>query len=498
MKTNDLSPEGFRKLRRVVVSIISSALILTTLIALFYAMENWRGARAWTSTLEDLRASGQKIALEDFAQPPVPDESNAAMHPALRCFTYTLPGGKRAMRGKVDPPDAMDAEMAAKWKVFLDWRRSDGEPFTHLYDLLDSRNLNLSSAAEAASALAPSLAGHLEFMISVDEALKRRDCQWPPVSVTDKREASVRGEFAATIGTALMEAGRFFHVRKVCEAIPSGVLTAWDEGIGFHRFAQAAASQKTIMNFLTSAAISGQQEGLVINLLEFTKPDPARCLKAEAELAAQPGMSEAYGEYMRCERAFLIAAISSVLEQEDPSDLSRIISGQAPTKGWAGVEYKLRQYAPVGWVKQNLATSLRGTGDLIDAFDPARTPAGQRKQAAQVTRASKSKGSLFHWMERDTIGIYGGLYENVIGTDVRRNLLRAALLIAAHRSATGVAPMSMEELPAELGSRIPANPWNGNLPYIKRDENGVWTLAYAGLEEHKTWEREFTIQIRGW
>lgn len=472
--------------------------VLSTLTALFYAVENWRGARAWTSTLEELRASGQKIALADFEPPPVPDESNAAMHPALRCFTYTTPEGKRAMRGKDDPPDAEDAVMAARWKAFLDWQSTDGEPFTRLFDVLQEDNRDLSPAQEAASALAPALASHLEFMRSVDNALKRPYCQWPALAVADQKEASVRGEYAATIGTALMEASRYFYVRKICEAIPSGALTAWDEGVVLGRFARPAAAQKTIMNYLLSAAIRGQQNGLVINLLEFTRPGPERCLKAEGELASQSMMSEEYGEYMRGERAFIIAAISSVLEQEDPSDLSRIISGQAPGKGWARVKFKFREYAPVGWVKQNLANTLRSTGEIIEALEPVRTPDEQRRRLAHVTSAAQSKGRLLHWMERESIDIYGGLYENMIGMDAGRYLLRAALLIAAHRSGTGVTPMSLDELPVELRSRVPVSPWNHGLPRIKRDETGIWTMAYAKLEGDEKWEPEFKIQIRGW
>lgn len=498
MKTTGVSPSHPRPLRQTLVRICSVVLVLATLTALFYAVENWRGSRAWTSTLEDLRSRGEKIALEDFEMAPVPDGSNAAMHPALRCFTYTLPGGKRAMRLKTDPPDAADAAMVAKWKAFLAWRLAGPDPFMKLYDVLDAENRDLAPAQQAARELAPELAAHLELMNAVEEALKRPHCQWPPLAVTTKPDVSVRGDFFETIGRSMMEAGRFFHVRKICEAIPAGALTAWDEGVGLNRFAQAAASQKTIANYLLAAAISGQQEGMVIHLLEFTKPDPERCFKAEAELATQPLLSKVFADYLKGERAFLIAAISSVLAQDDPSDLSRIMSGQAPAKGWARVEQAVRRYGPVGWLKQNLANTVRGTGELIGAFDPAMTPDDQRQREAQAVAGSKSKGALFHWMERDTVGIYGGLYENVLYADARRNLLRAILLIAAHRSGTGVAPMRLDELPAGLRSRIPVSPWNGDMPRIKRDEHGVWTLAYDGLEERKTWEPEFSVRIRGW
>jgi hypothetical protein len=497
MKTTDISPTLIGRLRRVFVSVVPGVLILTTFTALIYAVENWRGARAWTSTLEALRASGQKIALEDFEPPPVPDESNAAMHPALRCFSYTLPGGRRATLLKADQPDPADVVMAAKWRKFMAWRQTSPDAFAKLHEVLEGEDRNPASAQAAARELGPVLAEHLELMNAVEEALQRPFCQWPRLQTGD-HAVSVRGEYAATLGSALLETSRFFYIRKLCEAIPSGSLSAWNEGVGIKRYAQAAASPKTLMNFLLVAAIRNQHEGLVINLLELTQPDPQRCFSAEAELAAQPLMSEVFGEYMRGERAFMIAAMSSLLAQEDPSDLSKLISGQAPAKGWERVERAVRKYGPVGWIKQNMANTVRGSGELIESVDSSTQPVALRERVAKVISSTKSKGALFHWMEKGTVGIYSGLYENVMESDARQHLLRTILLIAAHRSETGLTPMSLDELPVELRARIPVNPWKGGLPKIKRDETGVWTLAYVNQKEEKTVETEWSIRIRGW
>jgi hypothetical protein len=287
-------------------------------------------------------------------------------------------------------------------------------------------------------------------------------------------------------------------VRKICEAIPAGALTAWDEGVDFSIFARPAASPKTVMNYLLAIAVRGHQQQLFIHLLEFSNPDPERCFKAEALLASQTPFCPAYSEFMRGERAYMIAAITSMLEQEDPSNMSSIISGESPARGWGRVERAVRRYGPVGWLKQNLANSVRGTGELIEAFDASVTPDAQWKGLARVDLDSESQGSLFHWMEKATIGIYSGLFGSVIRSDATRNLLRSALIIAAHRSRTGIAPMSLDELPTELRSRIPASPLKNDLPRIKRNDAGVWTLAYGGFDDPRGWEPEWTIQIRGW
>ena len=66
-----------------------------TLIALFYAEENWRGQRAWEKYRRTWEAKGEKFDLASLAPPPVSDEQNFAMTPLLKSaldFTRTTNG----------------------------------------------------------------------------------------------------------------------------------------------------------------------------------------------------------------------------------------------------------------------------------------------------------------------------------------------------------------------------------------------------------------------
>ncbi|NDA68825.1 MAG: hypothetical protein EBY09_19710, partial [Verrucomicrobia bacterium] len=63
---------------------------LATLIAVFYAEENWRGRRAWNRFRAEWEAKGVKFTFAEVLPPPVPDEDNAAMHPLFKpMFDYT-------------------------------------------------------------------------------------------------------------------------------------------------------------------------------------------------------------------------------------------------------------------------------------------------------------------------------------------------------------------------------------------------------------------------
>jgi hypothetical protein len=59
---------------------------LATLIAIFYAVENWRGRRAWNRYAQELRAKGQPLYFSELAPAPIPDAENFAATPYLAAF----------------------------------------------------------------------------------------------------------------------------------------------------------------------------------------------------------------------------------------------------------------------------------------------------------------------------------------------------------------------------------------------------------------------------
>jgi hypothetical protein len=64
--------KGWRILRRL---LITSA-ILATLMAVFYAEEDWRGKRAWENCKRELEAKGAVLDWNKYIPPPIPDDQN--------------------------------------------------------------------------------------------------------------------------------------------------------------------------------------------------------------------------------------------------------------------------------------------------------------------------------------------------------------------------------------------------------------------------------------
>ncbi len=68
---------SWRTARRALLTIAT----LATLLAVFYAVENWRGRRAWEQMKRELETSGERLDLAAFIPPPIPDDQNFAMAP---------------------------------------------------------------------------------------------------------------------------------------------------------------------------------------------------------------------------------------------------------------------------------------------------------------------------------------------------------------------------------------------------------------------------------
>jgi len=85
----------WRNLRRILFGVACAI----TLVALFYAEENWRGKRAWEAHKRQWEAKGEKFTLVQLAPPPVPDEQNFAMTPLLKA-AMDCSGGNEGMVGR--------------------------------------------------------------------------------------------------------------------------------------------------------------------------------------------------------------------------------------------------------------------------------------------------------------------------------------------------------------------------------------------------------------
>lgn len=117
--TNTSKPRPSRWFRVVRFGIFG-VVALVTLIALVYAVENWRGERAWEAMKRELVAQGESLDIRDAMPPQVPDAENFAATPLLKPlleYTYER-DAKGAMQVVRKDQAAFDKSIAQKLPTF--------------------------------------------------------------------------------------------------------------------------------------------------------------------------------------------------------------------------------------------------------------------------------------------------------------------------------------------------------------------------------------------
>ena len=74
---------------RVLLVLLSVVLVTTGMVVVWYAWQNYQGARAWEKARADLRARGEALDGAAFIPPPISDDANLAFSaPFLHLFSY--------------------------------------------------------------------------------------------------------------------------------------------------------------------------------------------------------------------------------------------------------------------------------------------------------------------------------------------------------------------------------------------------------------------------
>ena len=78
---------GWRMIRRYLFALVC----LVTLLALYYAEENWRGRRAWNKYRSELEARGAQLDFNAFIPKPVADDQNFGATPFIKSWFLKAP-----------------------------------------------------------------------------------------------------------------------------------------------------------------------------------------------------------------------------------------------------------------------------------------------------------------------------------------------------------------------------------------------------------------------
>jgi len=153
---------------------------LVTLVVLFYAVENWRGTRAWNQYKREREARGERFDQAAHVPPPVPDDQNFAMTPLLRPILDIVPnsrptrwrdpaGYERLVKLSVNlGEDQWDADKGRP-KLTLGEAQSGALPDLEVWAAFYRGNTNYAQAADSAPPAAVVLKALSRFDVELAE-----------------------------------------------------------------------------------------------------------------------------------------------------------------------------------------------------------------------------------------------------------------------------------------------------------------------------------------
>jgi hypothetical protein len=320
-------------------------LAIITLIALFYAIENWRGARDWKRVEARLQDKEIALSFAEFVRPLPPDDENFASIPFFQpLFDRTVDAESGKERWQIhreeNPIPTWPSELTSRkgWKrgerhEFV-WKRDDDDPAE-----FDGVNIVTNTPVEAVRLL---LTKSSVVMSQIEVGLERPKSQFP-IRYEDGVGALLPHLQYYKHFAQLFAARVFVHLHD------ENATAALSDIRASLRLADTIKMESTLISGLVRNAIVDITlypvwQGLVDHVWSETQ------LASLQKQLERTDLLQTYRQGMLSELIFGIE-FCDTLEQERSFAMAEVM-GESGDDGWA----TYLRLAPRGWLRKNKAT----------------------------------------------------------------------------------------------------------------------------------------------
>lgn len=463
---------------------------LGTLIALFYAVENWRGRRAWINFQSEWAAKGERFDLASVIPPPVPDDENFFMTKPWE--KLRLASANRTNQWK-DGPAVLDASPKGRAPSWGDITRVTRTDLGNWQEYYRGTN-NLVAAGDGAFtnyfpvAAKPqnpaqdvllALSRYAETLSQLHEAAKRPHARvW--VNYEDGFAVNL-SHLAKIKGCA-----QYLSIHAIASLANSDTETALADVLLSYRLNEALKSEPLLITHLVRVALGHLQVIPIWEGLADQRWSDSQLVHLDAALAKE-NFLENYQQAMRGERACFNYTLDQIRQTRDWNFLGDEESfGQAESLLEQTLGNSLFRLLPGGWFDQNKVSISRINVELLlTAVDvehriaaPAavrRTDTESRKRSNAVTPYNLFSHSLLPALSRTAERC--GRVQSLV------DLARVAIALERHRLANGQFPETLAALEPAFIAKLPHDVINGQPLKYRRTESGSFILYSVGWNE---------------
>ena len=485
---------------------------VVTAIGLFYAVENWRGARAWAAVETELRAKGVGTGMASIVPPPIPDEQNFAATPLFKAG-YTLVPRSTGRRGAFDSSFIMDmsptAEAARKRvQALMSFepeadktkaqsgvggpavgRLPNGRVDLAQYVKSLRKATNYQFAASTGSPAADLLAAFSQREADFAEfaaAARRPECRFD-VHPED---------LAATLLPSLSPVkglSHTFFVRSVARLMTKDRTGAFEDMMTSTRLGETPRTEGYVISQLVRIAVH------------------AFGLRAFAEGLAEHAWSDAqlreYQQYqagldfreivllgLRTEQTMTQLELEELKRQRSVLEFDRLFSSDS-SDGSDEVWPLVFRFAPAGWFDQNRVLLARNFLWAVDRMKSSRVgflsgPAMDEHLLQMKAESSQHFAAYSYYFIRLAPALKGFCSRSG-GAEVRRQLAVTACALERYWLQHREYPTALSALVPEFLSEVPLDPLHPdagsvpNAPLTYRRTDDGWFMLYSFGENQR-------------
>ena len=433
---------SWRTLRRSLLSLAC----LATLIAIFYAVENWRGRRIWEACRRELEAKGVELNWDELISPPVSDDQNFYSAPEMAGWF-------------VKPASTSDLTNGFHERL--------NHPAT---GSVMERNI-ITNVSDSAAYIRWSDQFQPEFNL-IREALKRpyaringiydQPYEIPiPGFVTMRRVAQMLAQRAhchlllGNPGAAVEDLTLLHELRRVLEGRPTGK----------PMMLVAAMMNVAIAGVYSDAVSEGLQKST------WRESDLATLQTQLDEVRLLPVVTEGF----RCERAAACRIMESRPELfAHPADADPLI------KKLRNPAYLYSKLMPRGWHHQKMAAHAWGMQLVVEMFDPKAGVIRPRNVAAVHSAVMQSfHGSPSAYLNPNFVRAL----QTTAFKQTRVHQTQLACALERYRMANGVHPESLDLLVPGHIAALPHDILTGQPLKYHRSDDGGFVIHSVGWNE---------------
>jgi hypothetical protein len=481
---------------------------LATLIALFFAEEDWRGWHTWNKFKQEWEAKGEHFDFASVVPPPVPDEQNFALVPIwVESIKATLgPKNSRLWFGDKFPDNGrtnFTHRLALDIVRNNDWRGGPTNGNWAKGTITDLKSWQAYYRAPAQTDRNPAIATN-EFPIASQPQSPAEDVllalsKYDP-AIEELREASrlsysrfpleyEKDDPAAILLPHLAKLKRCSQVlqlRAIAE-LQNGQTEKTLANVTLAlQLTDKIRTEPCLISHLVRIAMlqimlqpvweglaehKWSDEQLVALDAELAKLDflPDYKLSMHSELGFQGGEMDRLRRHPECLQDFW------ALGGDEAKSSKQLLPGKFAAR-----------LIPAGWFYQN---QLRCARMMVDYYLPLAnvnqgtfSPALARRGDAALTAEIKS-ASPFNMLEKLMLPALGNAAKKFAAGQNSVNLARVAIALERYRLAHGAYPESLDALSPQFIAKLPHDIINGQPLLYRRTSDGQFVLYSVGWNE---------------